>query len=303
MSNFSDKKILRLATSKDKEEVWMMPGDEPPTNSELSPVNFVKSLSDSKLKYPKIQVVGSKQNIELLILIHEAKKKSKIDISSMEVCTPLCCANSQQRDDTTATLYAMRRWTKWPSSKGGWHNFTDYDYIVYKLALESDLNKLTIPKENVEEFKSKHPLWTYLSFIPTIDEKYSSILVGLILDPRWYIDITNPDRVSKLESFLGIGSKSRYKKRYELLEKAWSNKSNFNNKDLENPRNFLLREAKGLTCDKGMLRASRKFLSYLRLCWLNLIYPKPTESLFDPGLFFSTKSEVSEFNNYMKSFR
>jgi hypothetical protein len=206
------------------------------------------------------------------------------------VCSPLCCPDPQDRNDSRLLLFAASQFQV-PASLGGWHLFTEQDHISYILN-QADHGSLT-------KLLQQHPAWPALSFIWRLDQVFCARLLGTLLDPRWYVHRRRPNRQTYFESFLGLcpsiqkkiyvkhSSENIYLKRCLLVNGCWQ-------KVLEDPGAwdqpgaFLLRCYQRCPARwpwwRRSLHTSCMFLRYLRWAWLDALGGSP-EPLLDPETF------------------
>jgi hypothetical protein len=135
-----------------------------------------------------------------------------------------------------------------------------------------------------------------------------------IIDPRWYVDRRRPDRLKKLELFLGLtpAVQSKVSNNKKLLTKtrefrcesvlaSWKTVSD-DIVDLTNPANFLYRIRKAAGGgNRGDLRASQAFLRYVNDNWLSALENRKgtKDGLFAPNLFFKSPAEIKTYTQHM----
>ncbi len=279
--------------------VWFLSGDRLPQDSGLSVARFV--ASDFARGTEQIRVLGSSENARLITLLYCKKKAGRF--KSLQVGSPLSCESASRRDNPCHVLAAMRRWNVVPSC-GGWHEMTGKDipsYILGSRRLDRD-SAGAMPASDLSILKT-HPVYYAVAGIHGIHLPSVAAIVGEILDPRFFIDLDEPDRLSKLESFFGLDPKDiaaggragapGQHRRYVTLLAAWKSQSEPSSREIaDNPEMFPWREyARHKESRKGDLRASQMFLHYLRHTWLDALYPdrKPwVEPLFAPDRFFDS---------------
>jgi len=142
----------------------------------------------------------------------------------------------------------------------------------------------------------EHPLRARLDFIPH-EPLAMACLIGLVRDPRWYVAPARPERISKLAAYLGVDPATvsavadgtvvtRAQHRYELVRSAWFEPA------MARPheRNFLgrafLDHHEPL---KAELRASRKFVAFLRHTWMDML-AQTSEPLFEPTFLMDAEA-------------
>lgn len=284
MNDLQDKKALKLLCSKADGEVWTLAGDGPPEPSGLKAGDFLKNfVVPSQCK--SVRLMGDWCNAELIVGLMKAGQP-------VELCSPLCCPSERERSSPREALVSMRGWGKVPGIKGGWHLAMPDERIFYEARLRGSLPDL------VGEFMS-HPLWDYLSFVPTARPRAALEVCSKVLDPRWFVDCKRPDRLAKLESFLGL-PRNNHPDRFKAVLDAWR-QNDLPPKQLAEPANFLYRLEKSVSAERGVILACKLFVSFLRSCWLDMLYPNRPEPFFDPDIFFDKKSESEAFKQHMRS--
>lgn len=294
--------------------VWYLHEVGMPRFSGLSVSDFVKlSILEQS---GRIRVPGFAHNAALLLELYQMKTRQLI--SELEVCSPLCCELPADRKDPEVMLYKLRSWSL-PASLGGWHRFEQADAITYQLAeafrqrtaekwSEANLLGLRLVQD--------HPVWPYLQFLDSISAHTCAELLGVILDPRWYVDVDNPHRGAKLEQFLGLTPKiqaglkreelTARHLRCKLVGEVWQLPVPGIDPDNLPPRHFLWRRffalggADSTNRAKATLETSKLLVNYLRFAWMNEVAAEPHRGrLFVPEYFFSQPDEVEAFRDHM----
>ena len=232
-----------------------------------------------------VQLLGFRSNAELICRLYEVcqerESPPRILIGTPDVCTQRDCRSAAtvlQRMDAVG----LRR-----PSQGGWHALTSHDFTSYLLICELAKNKKRLITPEVMEVVRQHPAYPALSFLPTIDWYCTASVLGLIADPRWYVDPSNPDRGAKLRAYLGLTKRNarayvlgqgaagmNYDRAAQVFYAWWALDSPNDNASL--PANFLIRRA-GRFADQsmGVLRATRCFLEFLRHYWIAVVGSHP----------------------------
>ena len=317
--------------------VWTLDGSSLPQSSNQRIVDFLET--DAVKNVECVRVVGSHANARLITGLYD--KKINDEIGRLEVVTPLVCATRAERRDPELTLYHMRNFFVAPSL-GGFHEVTSVDYPAY--ALEAELQEMPkdAPKQLndlMRNYLEAHPAWRPLSFIRNIDEFSCAQLLSIILDPRWYIDRCNPNRVAKLNAWLGLNPKTQSGVIKEV-NNSWRNHDKcsvvlncwyqekmkleiFNNLvefdslpwDEDNvdcpiglaPCDFIWRVWMSHVDNATIatLRASQIFVQFLRHTWLSCIYSESIAagnfSLFRSADFFKYVVEAASFEKHMEN--
>jgi hypothetical protein len=296
----TDDLILKVHTGPDG-QVWFLDGDRPPENSGVLVEPFLSSPQVRKAE--KVRILGVPENASLAISLYNLKNGR---LNSLEVCSPLACETSARREKPEHVLFDMRKWTMHHASCGGWHEFQDLDYPSYAIA---DALRTGATPGHTARFLKDHPAWPALAGIPHLFPIGICGLISAILDPRFFIDQDDPDRLSKLEAFLGLDPKiaavggktdspTKQHNRYRLLLDCWKNDDPGQQAASGSPELFVWRAYYAAGGGwKGDLRASQRFVHYLRHTWLNALYPhRKGEPLFVPEHFFSDKDIVKWYN-------
>lgn len=186
-----------------------------------------------------------------------------------------------------------------------------------------------------------HPAWKPLSFVANLNKLALAGLLAYIRDPRYYVDDCKPDSGCKLESFMGLSPRTqagvsgtrgrgRYHRRCQLVRDCWKDpKLVAAVRDTYEvhtpvpvadrpqpgwaPYDFVWR-AWGRRMGFGLpeslavrdevmadLRASQRFMTFVRLTWLSELYrdapmtPDGRAALFRPADFFHHPTEIAAY--------
>lgn len=325
---------LALKLHVDNGRVWTCRGAEHPIPTELTVRELI--AGDLLDKVENVCVVGSHQNAELIVGLQEQKLKNRI--KSVQVVTPLVCSTAADRARPEAVIYHMRRYNKAPSL-GGYHEVTDADYMAYALIVEMQRVKSANLTDKARHYLTKHPAWRSMTFVRGLCDLSCAKLLATIIDPRWYVDLCNPNRGSKLEAYLGLTPKTqqavtypgtkpwRHHDKCKLVKDCWcdpefsniayaaysANQISICDTDTPglNVRDFLWRiwasylglgEA-AIDPVKAELRAGQKFVNFVRLTWLAELYRDHNydggASLFRATDFFLHVVEAQAYNHYI----
>ena len=304
-----DETVIKLHTADDG-KVWYSRGIGVVKNSEQIVDSFLLSPIASGMGLT-FRVLGVRQNAELISALYLRRYKG--EVRSIEIAGPNILDSQYELSSPELVLQRMRTATIAPAC-GGWHQLTMHDYPTYAM-LARMLRTNDDYDESVQQYLHMHPAYKALTFIPTHNASAAAKMFINIVDPRWYIDRRRPDRIKKLELFLGLtpavqGKVSNSKK---LLSKtrefrcasvlhSWKTQP-LENVDFKNPANFLYRiyqtAGGGM---KGDLRASQSFVRYINDNWLVGLENRKgiRDGLFAPNLFFKTPSEIESYEYHMK---
>lgn len=286
-----------------------------------------------------VQLVGSVRNAELIVQLYD--RKARGELRSLQLVTPLVCPVAADRKRPLSVLYHMQRFCKAPSL-GGYHEVTAKDIVSYQLLTLIQSKEHKDDVQSITYLLAMHPAWRHLSFVKDLDYIKCATLLAYIRDPRWYVDLCHPDRGSKLEAFLGLTPKTqagitwpefgrdRHYDRCKLVYDCWhtpamaaatattfskhgicvtGNTTDYGNR----PCDFVWRarakyagvqpDAFNAQLVKADLRASQKFISFIRLTWLAELYREHDyergEGLFRSADFFLHVAESEAYNQYI----
>lgn len=309
MSVLQDETIIKLHTADDG-KVWYARGINACKNSDQIVDSFLLSpvVSGMGLTF---RILGVPQNAELICALYLRRYKG--EVRSVEIAGPNILDHQTELRDPATVLLRMRTNASSPAC-GGWHSLTLHDYPTYAMLARMSRNNFVFD-DTATAYLHMHPAFRALSFIPTLVESEVSKLLVTTIDPRWYIDRRRPERIKKLELFLGLTpavqekvsnpkkllSKTRELRCASVLN-SWKSKT-FEEVDVKKPENFLYRiwQAAGGGAH-GDLRASQAFLRYLNDNWLAVLENRKgvRDGLFAPNLYFKTPAEIESYEYHMK---
>lgn len=284
---------LTLATDG---KLWIMRGRQMPElwsfKGERSTDEMVghvrKELQDRPVRIP-----GLFRNIALINFLLALRDESLT--SRIEICSPWCCGQVADTADPGVLLYSAQRFDP-PVSVGGWRRLTDYDRAVFKFSEALQCGEPIVPEH--------HPVLQALSWIRGINLNATAYLLGMIVDPRWFIDPARPDRHNKLSQFLGLApipssnSKTSSKRflRSNLVRSCWRT-SEEPPEDLQVNDILWQKYLSRPDQDRAEIETSRFLVSWLRQMWLAVLCrSEQRRELFVPSLFFSDPETAEAFS-------
>lgn len=295
-----DCKSLKLTVAENG-DVWVLEGDGMPVCTGLSVDEFIAHDG-----WERLRVVGTAANAHLILRLY-ARAKGR---QPVEVCSPLCCESAEDRRDPEVLLYSMRFFEGAPSV-GGWHAVGSRDIPSYLLAAHFQKNE-TVGPQQLQAF-SVHPAYPALSFVQGIDSDACCHLLAEIVDPRWYIDLGDPDRGSRLGQFLGLNPRTQAgvgreeeswrHDRCKRVLTCWRTGSPPGRLQELGPRQFLWRvwHARGGGV-KGDLAGSKLFVAFLRAAWTDAVCQGPKAGhLFVPEIFFQHEDEAKAYREHLQA--
>lgn len=237
-------------------------------------------------------------NTELLLRLYEFAKAGHLD--SLQVCSPICLPPHVRQESVEDLLWQLACWIPLRSALGGWHEYGESDNLTRQMALADD--------DTLPALLAQHPIAPALRFLTTLDVAACGRLLGVLRDPRWYVDPGKPHGVSKLTSYLGlmprtqrgVSGKSKQVRGHErcaLVLRAWQGAGLPT--DWESaPGAYFWRVWDQYGRDwKAEMQTSRRFIRFLRDVWLQTLYQDQQE-VCAPGDFFSDSLVASAFREH-----
>jgi len=332
----TDLKSLKLHTHNGL--VWYIVGDGLHSRSRMT----VEEFADSKVlaNADSVRVIGMAENADLIIALAAKQREGELD--SVEVVTPLVCATAAERQEPLMALYRMRSFLRAPSL-GGYHQLTTADLRSYELVVSLRDEGWTpatqcilmqhpvwYPLKFIPELDWKccaeliatiiDPRWFVDVFSPDRSAKLESFLG---LDPKTQagVSVRKAKRTRRHRLCSLVRSCWKLPRLHDIVVDRF---------ELAGPRPFRGSNEPGLRpgdfpwrvwgymqgigpgsrqpsrgCVIADMRASQKFLRYMRLVWLQQLYhgkelPDQCTPLFDSALFFRLHIEEAEaFDHYM----
>ncbi len=294
---YAEDTTLKLHTAPDG-NIWFAAGNCEPRSSSTTLSNFTThEMWDRDVV--SVQVLGTRANAGLLVRLYEHRKELRV--GRFEVAGPQVCETQQELSDPEITLFRMRQCLL-PAGLGGWHAFSEADYVSYQLAHALRATEPT-PRGPASLLRS-HPVWRPLSFIPGLDVACCAALVGGLLDPRWFVSPHKPDSIARFRRYLGLDPESAVSNnsentrtaRYILVRSCWKTQPP-DRVAIERPENFLWRVHREAG-DRGDLRASQYFAFFLFHVWRNAL-STVNDGLLDLDVIFKSPAEIAAFKQHL----
>lgn len=307
--------LVTIYLHTDTRDVWGFHADGPRGESHVSTIPEVVCQLESLATYlatagsGTFRVEASPGNAELIAMFAESANPTQV----LELHRPLhslVTSDLGARSAITPSrllvdLHLASGDAALSPSLGGWHRTVPGESVAY--AIRSRRVPLS------ESPCSQHPTWNAMSFIPHLDRTVLSGLLALILDPRWHIDLDNPNRSSRLQCFLGLVKSRRpttiKQSRRFVVDSAWSPKVPPLSQVTE-PGQFLWRywhRATGSDEERN-LATSLLFLRYLRDTWLDAVCVGRSsfgvnvgaQGLFIPDHYFTDPRDARAFTEHLR---
>jgi hypothetical protein len=270
---------LRLHVDSTSRTVWSQDGADCNRLSDAPgelPYDVVNGVEE-------VRLLGLRANAQLICHLHTFKSLAGWP-RSIRLATPLICTR-EEREQPEKVFEKMAAYQNCAPSLGGWHEVTARDIAAYMLicALDGDPVLPGGRGYSVLTLLQRHPVWPAVSFVPTAEQESVAELLGLIIDPRWYVSSRHPDRSAKLRAYLGL-IESNFRQIYDrngsgphldrarCVLRAWCG-SHSPVTVGGVPGDFLRRcvYRHGNSYARGLLRASSLFVSLIRNYWLQAL--------------------------------
>lgn len=285
MAESSDRAIKTVPTIEEvrihcspQGDIWCSWGFREPIATGLSIGSF---LGHAQIKPDTvIRMIGSKCNIQAILDTYHLILQGAS--WQLVVASPTICEAPRELDVPVIALLRCRQCAL-PPAVGGWHRFCDLDYPGYAIA--GQLLKTEPDSKFIMAMWHGHPVCRAAEFIDGLQPDAAAMLVGEIVDPRWFVDEKSPDKTTKLDNFLGLNSKVQreaielnlphltdYHRRCRLVYDCWAGAT-----DLSQPNAFIARQAAAFSTDplNNSLFGSKLFVAYLRSAWLRALCKDP----------------------------
>jgi hypothetical protein len=287
----------RLQTAADG-RVWYARGNGLVQSTDCTPVEFAARADlESQGVY---RLIGSPGNAELIVLLCQHKL-------AVQTCSPLAVRKSWHRRRPELALPALLSWPAYSSSLGGWHTVTELELATYRLSV---LHQQNADEAALAQAFVGHPAERSLTFVRTLDPATAARLLGVLCDPRCFVDFNWPESSSKMVEYLGLrprnfaaifadGYPGHHHDLAVLTLQAWTGGGPPPPQEIaDDPRCFLQRVCPaGQVPGRKELRASQRFVDFLRRVWLQALTPH--REIFVPEYFFKRADEVEGYREWV----
>ena len=300
MTQLLERQVYRLHVTADG-QVWEAAGMECPRQLPVSVEDaplYVQAHGVSR-----VRMLGTHANVPVIRSLYEFFQGTD---GRLELAGPRACCEPAELTDPERVLFRMRQ-CYYAASLGGWHQMQQADYATYRLA---ELVQTSAPENLILAATRTHPGMPLWSFLPGLNLGALARVLSWILDPRWFIDLKHPYRLSRLRAWLGLtdrtvrrnprtpGERRRWR-RYGMVLRTWKGREP-SRADAERPEYFLWRRWRAAGGgSRGDLRASQAFLVFLVRNWQQVLLgdnPQRVE-LFDPDALLR-RSEVAAWRTH-----
>lgn len=240
------------------------------------------------------RLLGTEENAELALRFYAAGLPT--ELASFRLSVP-----DNERANPEAVICRMRQ-CLYPAAVGGWRRVDDNTAAALKVVVGCYAAKAV----NFATLFDQHPAGRSLRFISGINLEAALTVLGVIGDPRWFVNVDSPDSLQSLQLWLGLRPQlvkealaGDYRRaatrRCRSVIDAWRTPE----ADVSTPGGFLgRRELTFASSDKGVLRACQKFVQYLARNWQQAVNGGG-EAWFDPEKLL-TAEEAAAYRKHMK---
>ena len=268
--------------------IWTVQQGEPPT--------FLGEVLPAKLPTANYRVLGVPDNYDLITSVHPCLQQQDSD-STLLVGSPSICKNYQ---DLSAedVLICMTSLNVHDNLSHRWHFMSGKvfnTYLLLKFFREEHFSDL------VSLIFNQHCLRKYFEFLGADSSLTAVEVISEIVDPRWFINLEKPFKLSKIESYFGLKSNRLIQalKDDRLVPKNPDKVKrplvllNFVNSLADS--SFLKADAKDFGSQEARLVfMCRKALHFIVRNWLvELGVP----GYFNPNKFFSSPKQIQDYKN------
>ena len=264
---------------------WVCVGDTRYKVQKRNIVHFCKKMD-------RIDTFGCRTHADVICALFDSDCRSKLRIGTPQVI------NRHPPETVPRNLCELALLVdNLPRFAGGWHAASEVDYWTFRLidALHNNQNAWS---RCVEYAFKRHPVWPAASFAASCggDLLAASHVVKHIVDPRWFVDLKNPERDSRLRIYMGLtpramrayllGESVRCQNHGRAAEVVLASLGHdFPAVDTTASHVFHEVFAREPSNVKGLIKAGELFLSLVQQLWLNAAAPHGNE-LFVPAYFF-----------------
>lgn len=154
-----------------------------------------------------VYLLGTADNSPLICSLFEEFSR-RAQQPQIYLGTPDVIETRSDWGQPTSIFASMDRLAVRRPSQGGWHLLTAKELPAYRLTalLGTCENEQAPSRLNQEllDLLRLHPAFHSLTFFESLDWLQTARLLATIVDPRWYVDPQNPDRLAKLRLYLGL---------------------------------------------------------------------------------------------------
>lgn len=255
----------------------------------------------------RIRLLGCAANAPLICAIHNHQiKHGRHGIKdSIRICSPAMFTRRQLQEPT---IVLQRLWQ--PTSEilqASSFELQIHDVCAYQLLAQLQGEQYWHVTSTVLQTAQMHPGWAAASFPFTSDVEAVARLLGHIVDPRWFLHPTRPNRLTRLYQYFGLSPKNcdnvlKAQRPHRMPEdrwarlqnavKAWTGGKTPEEIDYTQTNNHLWRIYRSRGGGKGLHNATCHYLRMIALSWLQLLV-RPVRTIFLPSMMLDSEEEIA----------
>lgn len=254
-------------------------------------------LSSIPVRTGVYRVIGLPENYRLITELHAAMVGKETGAQLWVGSPQLCC---QQNGTVEQVLSCISVLDVHNSLCHSWHGMDSTSYNNFLLLRTQQEGEDLELMEHIYSYHVTRPLFQFLG----LNQPELAIeLIGMIGDPRWYINPQRPYRLDRLESYFGLHPTQfaqSWDADFSTPLSPQHRRSVFLWKLLRAlpPESFVLKEFAGLTFRfQDKLAACRRILGFVARNWLDEL---TNLGYFDPDVFFR---QPEARDQYLRQFR
>lgn len=183
----------------DKDMLWVMLEGFKPKKLKVS--SYLERIANdellSSIKY-KYRIIGIPENFEAVLKLYELITFNKLNASLHVGCPSICCdyqANVGEFIDCFGDI------SPYESTYNYWQLVTPDSYNSFRLARYFNGVEVGVLSDPLYE---RHCLSKYFKFLGMDSRLAGARFICNVLDPRWYVNASRPERMSRVESKFGL---------------------------------------------------------------------------------------------------
>lgn len=185
----------------DKDMLWVMLEGFKPKKLKVS--SYLERIANDELLSSityKYRIIGTPENFEAILRLYELITFNKLNASLHVGCPSIC---RDYHSEVSEFLDCFGDISPAESTYNYWQLVTPSSYESFRLAHYSKLWGSGVLLYNVYD---KHCITKYLKFLGVHSQEAGINFISSVLDPRWYINASRPERMSRAESKFGLKS-------------------------------------------------------------------------------------------------
>jgi len=250
-----------------------------------SPEKFTYLTSPHRLRTGIYRVLGVPRNFWLITELYSTLARMQGEATLLVGNKNLCRSRNKSVEDVLSCISVL---DVHDSLFNCWHPMTN---VLYNHYLMLHLFRAGKVDEITANLYQNHCMRPYFNFMGLNSASTAIRFLQIVHDPRWYLSVKRPYRLSKVETIFGL--KGRTTKRTENNKRFISTiKEKLSNDS------FLWNEKKYFKGADTYLQESRLIVNFLARNWLKEL---GCDGYFNPGSFFSSEADLEDYRRQFGS--